>query len=581
MSDDNEKKDLTRIEDLSEFLHDDNEDFSDLDTYSDGEEEEEDSGFMDQATDPDIEFPAEFKPDQEDDSQDDNSSDDFNTNFEEGEESVSFGSDDSSDFGSDDSSDFGSDDSSEFGSDDSSDFGSDDSSDFGSDDSSDFGSDESSDFGSDDSSDFGSDESSDFGSDDSSDFGSDESSGFGSDDSSDFGSDDSSNFTYEGQDDYQEDDQSNFESDDNIIETSLDENQSDSISEVIEDTITNQPKKENPSDDLNLPTDNSTSKVENAPPNENNNSPTEKTPIPQYADKEEFKSPENFNELQKFAKNISYGNMGHEGNPPFSIILKNIKFKEDIDDIVAILQEFNIVDEEGAKIASESLHRGTMLIPRLGEYSAIHLCHKLRRFDISILMGLTEEIHPPKSYESDDSGIVSKYTVYNTRSHQYIYDHDEVKLEDIITSTTPVLEGYHIREYITVTSEYIILDAKSIANANNLEGELKSAIPDYQRERVDKTEVRSANIQASNSQVIKDFFPTNNDETTNNENNSNLNDIYSSLLDKLKLSALEKKGNAIVGVSYNVTPIIQDQVYYTETQYQVTCSGSVVWAMKV
>tara|TARA_B100001971_G_C18268036_1_gene596515 strand:- start:85073 stop:86728 length:1656 start_codon:yes stop_codon:yes gene_type:complete len=549
---DNDKKDLTRIEDLSDFIHDENEDLSDLETF--GDEEDDDDALMDQATDPDIEFPPEFQVNSDDNSDEDSDTntndetDAFNTEFESGEE-ASFGSDDDS-FDSDDDS---------FGSDDDS-FGNDDDS-FGSDDDS-FGSNEDS---------FGNDDDNSFDNEDS--FASDEDNSFNDDDS--FTDEDSFNDNSEV---YASD-----ESEDEVEDISLDEEFNDDSNEAFDppplDTLASEEPPieesiEEPSQEM--ATAQEVDSIE-SPKTES----AQKTPIPQYADKEEFKSPENFNELQKFAKNISYGNMGHEGNPPFSIILKDIKFKEDIEEIVEILREFNIIDDESERAASESLLRGNMLIPRLGEYSAIHLCHKLRKFDVTILMGLTEEVHPPKSYESDDSGIVSKYTVYNTRSHHYVYDQDDIQLADIMTSTTPTLEGYHIREYITVSSEYIILDSKTIASANTLEGELKEAIPDYQREKLDRSEVLSANKQAANSSVIKDFFPSNDAEVTDDNNSANLNDVYKSLLEKLKLKALKNKGNAIIGVNYNVTPILKDQIYYTETQYQITCSGSIVWANRV
>ena len=535
---DNDKKDLTRIEDLSDFIHDENEDLSDLETF--GDEEDDDDALMDQATDPDIEFPPEFQVNSDDNSDEDSDTntndetDAFNTEFESGEE-ASFGSDDDS-FDSDDDS-------------------------FGSDDDS-FGSNEDS---------FGNDDDNSFDNEDS--FASDEDNSFNDDDS--FTDEDSFNDNSEV---YASD-----ESEDEVEDISLDEEFNDDSNEAFDppplDTLASEEPPieesiEEPSQEM--ATAQEVDSIE-SPKTES----AQKTPIPQYADKEEFKSPENFNELQKFAKNISYGNMGHEGNPPFSIILKDIKFKEDIEEIVEILREFNIIDDESERAASESLLRGNMLIPRLGEYSAIHLCHKLRKFDVTILMGLTEEVHPPKSYESDDSGIVSKYTVYNTRSHHYVYDQDDIQLADIMTSTTPTLEGYHIREYITVSSEYIILDSKTIASANTLEGELKEAIPDYQREKLDRSEVLSANKQAANSSVIKDFFPSNDAEVTDDNNSANLNDVYKSLLEKLKLKALKNKGNAIIGVNYNVTPILKDQIYYTETQYQITCSGSIVWANRV
>ena len=548
-TDDKDKSDLTRIEDLSEFLHDEDEEISGLETYSEDDVSEEE--LMDQATDPDMDFPPEFKPGEESD-------DSFSTEFEESDDSDSFGSDDSDSFGSDDSESFGSDDSGSFGSDNSGSFGSDNSGSFGSDDSDSFGDNESESF-----------------KDDSSvSFDNDDSDSFGEDSSESFDNDNSDSFENDSSDSFDDDDSDSFESDE---AQTIEEN--DDIEEITA-TETDREIDDNLEDNFEI-SDTNIEEPKSPPAPPSTTAASEKTPIETLKPKEKFAGPENFDELQKFAKNISYGNMGHEGNPPFSIIIKDIKFKEDIDEIVEILNEYSILNEENSDTAKESLSRGSMLIPRLGEYSAIHICHKLRKFDISILMGLTEEIHPPKSYESDDSGIVSKYTVYNTKSHHYNYNNDDTKLEDIVTSTTSQLEGFHIKEYISIGSEYVIIDAKTLSNSYHLESELKDSLPEYQQDRINITEIRSENLKASKSNTLKDFYPTNEDEIEKEENKSNLNGIYSSLLEKLKLKALKEKGNAIVGINYNVTPIVKEESYYSETNYQVTCSGSIVWANKV
>jgi len=552
-----EKSDLTRIEDLSEFLHDENEDMSGLETYSEDDDLDDDE-ILDQATDPDIEFPPEFKATE--DSAESEQSDDYNTSFESDEEDA-FGDDS---FGNDSDDSFGNDYDDSFGNDSDDSFGNDSDDSFGNDSDDSFGNDSDDSFGNDSDDSFGNDSN-------------DLEDTFSNDEEKSFDDDSNSEISDEINDEValEENDNDENEFDDEFSDFDNEQTQNDSYS-VESEKVT--PEIASPDQVTEEPVPIDTPPLQTEQPK---NESVQKTPIEQFEDKKEYKGPENFNELQKFAQNISYGNMGHEGNPPFSIIIKDIKFKEDIEEIITILSEYGIFKDEDLEKAFDSLSRGNMLIPRLGEYSAIHLCHKLRKFDISILMGLTEEIHPPRSYESDDSGIVSKYTVYNTKSHHYIYNHDEVKLEDIIASTTPHLEGYHIKEYITIGSEYIILDAKTLSGANLLESDLKSAIPEYQKSKVDKSEVRSANLQASKSQVLKDFFPSNSEEIEDKTNSSNLNDIYKSLLEKLKLSALKNKGNAIVGIHYNVTPIVKEESYYTETNYQVTCSGSIVWANKV
>ena len=301
----------------------------------------------------------------------------------------------------------------------------------------------------------------------------------------------------------------------------------------------------------------------------------EKTPLNIISESSNFTAPENFKELQKFAKNISYGNLASEGNPPFSIILRDVKYKEDAQDILILLKEFGIVkDEEQEETARKSLERGMILIPRLGEYAAITICHKLRRFDINILMGLTEEIHPPKRYDSDDSGIVSKYSVYNSRSHHYNLDKDQLSPSEILTSTTSNLEGHDIIEYIGIASENAIISARLLERSLPLEDELISKLPDYQQNRQRIKQIGRANQAAAASLPVEDLF----DKQQEPQEKITLRHIQADLLSKLRAQSAQQKGNALIGVNFHVSPL--GAGLDREAQYQVICSGSVVWVNK-
>lgn len=300
-----------------------------------------------------------------------------------------------------------------------------------------------------------------------------------------------------------------------------------------------------------------------------------KTPLNTISESSSFTAPENFKELQKFAKNISYGNLASEGNPPFSIILRDVKYKEDVQDILILLKEFGIVkDEEQEETARKSLERGMILIPRLGEYAAITICHKLRRFDINILMGLTEEIHPPKRYDSDDSGIVSKYSVYNSRSHHYNLNKDQLNPSEILTSTTSHLEGHDIIEYIGIASENAIISARVLERSLPLEDELISKLPDYQQNRQRIKQIGRANHAAAASMPLEDIF----DKQHKPQEKITLRHIQADLLSKLRAQSAQQKGNALIGVNFHVSPL--GAGLDREAQYQVICSGSVVWVNK-
>ena len=545
---DNDKKDLTRIEDLSEFLHsEDDDDLSDIEAAlsSDDSPPEIPSGaddFAEMATDPDMQVPDGLNDDSAQDTDFaalEDQEEDFNSDSEEpdfADDSTDFGGDDNTDFGGDDNTDFGGDDSTDFGGDDNTDFGGDDESDFGGDDESDFGGDDESDFGGEVESDFGGDDNTDFGGEDNTDFGNDDNTDFGNDDNTDFGSDES----------FDEVPDISPSSDEILFEQTAQFLQTPELSEIQSELQTP------PIPDDNDPLD----KEEDL--SETSFGDSNKTPLPVMEESSAYKAPENFKELQQFARNMSYGNMAKEGNPPFSIILKDIKFEEDLEDIVRLLIEFNVIDEAERENATNSLRRGSMLIPRLGEFAAISLCHKLRRFDINILMGLTEEVSPAKDYESHDRGLATKHNIYNNKQHSWRFEKADVGLQDIIVTTTPYIEGHDIVDYISVVTESTIIDMADFTNEKTLEEEIKIEINKEGKSK-------------------KDFYPINNEV---DESKSTLNDLYRSLVEKCKGHTLNSKGNALVGINFQITPLIIDDPIHVHSRYQITCSGSVVWISK-
>ena len=312
-----------------------------------------------------------------------------------------------------------------------------------------------------------------------------------------------------------------------------------------------------------LTEDNQIAQINDPISNHTNFNQEDKIELPKFEKPKEFEAPENFKQLQQFAKNMSYGNMAKEGNPPFSIIIKDIKFEEDVVDILILLKELKVIDPEDEENAKLSLERGTMLLPRLGEYSAITICHKLRRFDINILMGLTEEINPPKSYESDDRGLTTKNNIYNNRKHNWNFDNKEIGIQDIIVSTTPTLNGYDITDYITVATEFILVDMENFT------------INKDEQDKIITNEIENTQDEKSNI----DFFSANMNLLSTEEKLS-INDIYKSLIEKLKSQAIYKKANGVVGINFQVSPILVDDNNSIKSRYQITCSGSIVWVIK-
>jgi uncharacterized protein YbjQ (UPF0145 family) len=246
-----------------------------------------------------------------------------------------------------------------------------------------------------------------------------------------------------------------------------------------------------------------------------------------YTPQESFHTSENFQDLKKFAENSSLSGMATEGNPSFSLLIKQVRYIEDVNDIIILLKELKLLQDPEEKIKAR-LSRGTLLVPRISEFAAIFLAHKLRRLDIDIQVGPSDEIHPPKYQEDAEIGVVSKNNLYQNQNHHFHFSDQKLDLNQIIISAIPQLEGYQVIKYIGVASEHKVLESKIV-------------------EKEDSSEV-----------------PT----------------LYSDLAQKLKAHALKSNANAVVGINYQLTPI-PSEYGLSGHKYRLTCTGNLVWVQKI
>lgn len=253
-------------------------------------------------------------------------------------------------------------------------------------------------------------------------------------------------------------------------------------------------------------------------------------PEPSYtppAQESTFKAPENFDDLKKFAESSNFSGMGAEGNPSFSLLLKNVRYIEDVNDILAMMKELGLISDSEEQMKTR-LMRGHLLVPRISEYAAIYLAHKLRRFDIDIQVGLSDEIHPPKHQETPETGLVSKHSLYQNQIHHFHFDDPKLEISQIIVAATSNLEGHQIIRYMGVASEHKMLDGHIVEDEGSQE------IPRY----------------------------------------------YSELAQKLKAHALKAQANAVIGVNYQLTPL-PSEYGVAGSKYRLSCTGNLVWVNKL
>ncbi len=254
------------------------------------------------------------------------------------------------------------------------------------------------------------------------------------------------------------------------------------------------------------------------------------------------KAPENFEDVKEFGEKMSYGLASGNGNPPYSIILQGLKYKEDAKEILSILKEHGIATAETEGEYLKGLESGQVLISQLSEYVAIILGVKFKRYDLDIKIGLSQEIHPTDAYSHNERGLVHKHNIHQNKHIEKDLSNSLIPPDEILSSTLPELEGHKVNRYISIL----------VVNKSVSEKELEN----YQSTHPDRADMDVSNFIDDSYQFSR-----------------GLSSLYQDLIEELKLKASEMRGNAIIGIQFQLNPMAS-----TEAKYHITCTGNLVWA---
>lgn len=269
---------------------------------------------------------------------------------------------------------------------------------------------------------------------------------------------------------------------------------------------------------------------------------------------ESHSSPEKFEEVKTFAQNFSYGQVQGGGNPPFSIVIRNLKYEEDKEDIMIILSEFGLVTEQNLAETQKALELGSLLIPQISEYSAIVLAHKFRRFDCDLEIGLSDEIHPSKSKEKNPRGLIKKDSLRQNKIESFHQDDETFAIKEIIVATTATLEGHIIKKYLGVQTSFAIVDEDELLRLKFVQENIRS------------------NSEIHNYDIIGEDTITN--ERAYNDYQQSFELLFVDLADQLKTKALKEKANALLGLNYQLTALAFEKTNLGKNCYQLTCSAT-------
>ena len=261
-------------------------------------------------------------------------------------------------------------------------------------------------------------------------------------------------------------------------------------------------------------------------------------------------------ELKEEAPNIQFTSANPADLPPFTLILKNILYRQDAEEIAALLVEYKIIDENQKASTLQSMEAGQLLIPRVSEYVAIFLSHRFRAFNLDILVGHAEEIYPPKSYAKSRPGLVDKHSYRPDTIESIQIEEGLIDPKQIILSTSPYLHGKEILRYLGIIHSSTYLNDQDMML---MRFETKS------EQELLYTETDGEGGTAS-VHVSKD-------------ESKNYPHIYHILAEKLRPKALALKGNAIIGIHFQLTPVPKHRdVDMSNATYKLDCTGNVVWA---
>lgn len=180
------------------------------------------------------------------------------------------------------------------------------------------------------------------------------------------------------------------------------------------------------------------------------------------------KAQEDFSEVRDFAANSTYGKVAMGGNPPFSLLMQGIRSSEHDESILAILNEHGLLSDN-EELYRLSLESGQLLIAHIGEFSAIYLAGKLRRYCRTIKVALAHEIHLSKSYNHEDQrGLTGPKSILQNRMKSYKKADTNFNRNDILLSSSPYIPGLMVTHSLGPMQINEKIDANEFDDINSI-----------------------------------------------------------------------------------------------------------------
>lgn len=275
---------------------------------------------------------------------------------------------------------------------------------------------------------------------------------------------------------------------------------------------------------------------------------------------------ENFDSLRNFTHNFSSSPLPQSANPPYSLLLKNMKNMEDVNNVIDLLIEYHLIDSDDRHKTEIAMSGGTYLLSQLSEYTAIILAHHFRSLNLDLEFGLSDKIFVSKAAGPNPRGRISKHGLTQNKTSEFKAPALNHSPQDIIASTHGEISGFVIESYLGVETSFAVISLEELKRLNFVQTQ----------ERENLT-LEDLDLDFEEISSLKNEATTNSEKTKLAFKNyaNNFMAIYDNLLDQLKNRAITKNANALLGVQYNLTQIKEEDVYH------ITCSATLTRAKKL
>jgi uncharacterized protein YbjQ (UPF0145 family) len=160
----------------------------------------------------------------------------------------------------------------------------------------------------------------------------------------------------------------------------------------------------------------------------------------------------------------------------------------------------------------------------------------------------------------DYKGLVRKENLTQNKQETFSLEEQVIQVEAILLATTPTLENYRIDRYLGLVSAHIMIEEEEF-------------------QRLQETDLKNKNEDEVDPDELLRELDQDDLESKTSTIEIGLEEIYQNLAESLKAKAFKMKGNAVVGINYQITPLINQKPtdQNPSINYKISCTGNTVW----